>query len=205
MPRWDWIIVAGLALFTAGWGVSLIARGESESAQLLAVYEAECPEFDAAQRAAFAGLDLGDVPPESVHTRKLDQWRSGDLHALDCEVRLMRAYSAMDDHRSWPLGTAREVPSWMEAFDRAQMFELLYYRWRVTGEGLEELETLAQSMERRRVESALWQHKFDDHARFPVAVNDDLRTISPDDPGHRFLQIAQPDTPENTPPRSGAR
>ncbi len=117
----------------------------------------------------------------------------------------MRAHGAMDDHRAWPLGPAREVPPWMEAFDQAELFELLYYRWRVTGDGLEELETLAQSMERQWVKRALWQHKFDDHARFPVAVNDDLRSISLDDPGHRFLEIAQPNTPDNTPPRPRAR
>lgn len=210
MPRWDWILVTVLALATAGWGISVLFREPGLSEQRRAVYQAECPEYVAAARSAFAGYGVDETPPESVYTRKLDEWRSGELNAVRCQALFVQtldrenvapvlSYDGVDAATRWMIGPPSATASSMSAVFSSQLFELLYYRWRATGEGLEELEAMARAMEHERVESALWQLQFDEDARFTVALNDDM-TISADDPGYRFLKLAKPNTPETEPP-----
>ena len=199
MPRWDWILVSVLAAVTAGWGISVLVREPSEGSLLRAVYDAECPEYAAAATAAFAGYGLDEIPPKSVHTEKLNEWRTGDPRAVQCRILYVQAGIASRADWQGARGSAPDTTPWMSAFDQSYLFELMYYRWRATGDGLEELEAMARTMERRWVESALWQHQFHEDAVFPVVLTQSL-TISPDDPGHRFVKLAPPDTPETAPP-----
>ncbi len=139
------------------------------------------------------------IDAEPVDGETWDRWRNGDLEALECRILRERALRARRDQRHWALGPAPESEPWMEAYDDSKFFELLYYRLRLTGEGVEELEAMARTMEERWVESALWHPQFEDSARFQIRYNEDM-TISPDDPGYRFLKLAKPNTPETEPP-----
>jgi hypothetical protein len=178
------LAVSGAAFFT----LFMTGCGDGQSAaNLFDQWENTCPEQAAA------------ISAEPIDSETWDRWRTGDLEALDCWILRRRGIQARDEDRHWALGPAPEIEPSMDSHRRSQFFELLYYRWRATGEGREELEAMAAAMERRWVDSALRHHQFRLSARYPITYNADM-SISADDPGHRFLELAKPDTPETAPP-----
>ncbi|MCR9129380.1 MAG: hypothetical protein NXI12_07650 [Alphaproteobacteria bacterium] len=199
MPRWDWFLAGALMIVAFAWWISLLTRQPSEYERLDAAYEARCPEYEAAARAAFDGYGIDEVPPESIHTRKLDEWRLGNLHAVRCEILNEQASAALMEQSFQRTGASDDDIDRSRSGRNRKIFALRYYLWLRTGEGLEELEALARSMAREDVDSAvtLWMFR---QGAAPSPRLDETGRIAPDDPGYRFVQLARPDPPENTPP-----
>lgn len=158
----------------------------NSSDEMFAAWRAACPE-----QAAALSQDPIDGPVA-------DRWRDGDLHSLDCRIAYLEAQAVLDDELDILLD--REAsPPWTAAYDQAELFMLKYYRWRETGEGLDELDAMARSMEKQWVSFALGQVQFRDEVRHHLILRPDM-TLAPEDPGYRFIEIAREDTPQNTPP-----
>lgn len=181
---WRTVAAAG----AGGLAAILASCGEpDEAARLFEAWRVACPEQAAA------------VERDPIDAETWNHWRTGDLAALECYIMYERWTLAADENRHWALGPPLPREPWMEAHRQSMLFELLYFRWRSSGKGLEELEAMAAEMERQWVRQALWQHQFDRSVRRRIIFTKDL-SVSPDDPGYRFLELARPDTPENTPP-----
>lgn len=80
-----------------------------------------------------------------------------------------------------------------------KIFALRYFLWRRTGEGLDELEALARSMERDEVRSGLTMWVFRNDVA-PRAIRNESGRLSPEDPGYRFIEMARPNAPQDNPP-----
>lgn len=157
------------------------------SAEMFAAWRAVCPE-----QAAALSQDPIDGPVA-------DRWRDGDLRALDCRIAHLEARAVLRDELD-VMFDREPLPQWTSAYDEAELFMLKYYRWRETGEGLDELDAMAQTMEEQWISFALGQVQFREEARHQLILTPDM-TLSREDPGYRFLDRARPDTPENTPPQ----
>lgn len=199
MPRWDWFLAGALMIVAFAWWISLLTREPSEASRLHEAYRQNCPEYAAAYREAYEGVELDEAPPDSAALEKLEEWRFGAVDAVRCRLMLEEAGSAaMDDVLERQDASPAEIARSRSGRDR-QIFALRYYLWLRTGEGLEELEALARSMAREDVDSAvtLWMFR---QGAAPSPRLEETGRIAPDDPGYRFVQMARPHTPENTPP-----
>lgn len=199
MPRLDWFLAGALMIVALAWWISLLTRQPSEYERLDAAYEAQCPEYEAAARAAFDGYGIDEVPPESVHTQKLDEWRMGNLRAVRCEILSELALAASMEQSFQRTGASDDDIDRSRSGRNRKIFALRYFLWRRTGEGLDELEALARSMAREDVDSAvtLWMFR---QGAAPSPLLDETGRIAPEDPGYRFVQLAGENTPANTPP-----
>ena len=199
MPRLDWFLAGALMIVALAWWISLLTRQPSEYERLDAAYEAQCPEYEAAARAAFDGYGIDEVPPESVHTQKLDEWRMGNLRAVRCEILSELALAASIEQSFQRTGASDDDIDRSRSGRNRKIFALRYFLWRRTGEGLEELEALARSMDRDEVRSGLTMWVFRNDVA-PRAIRNEYGRLSPEDPGYRFIEMARPNAPQDNPP-----
>lgn len=192
MPRWYFILVGALMCVAAAWWINLLTREPSDASRLHEVYRQQCPEYVAAHEEAYRGVSLGGVPNESAALTKLEAWRSGDLEAIRCQILFENAANAsMEAILEHQNASQTEIAASRAGRSR-QLFALRYFLWLKTGEGAPALETLARSMFREDVDSAVTLWIFHDDAA-PDPILDARGRIAPEDPGYRFVEMARPD------------